>query len=154
MIELTPKTAHRYVRVTFDRLLRVADRLGDEGVNQRPHGEGTNAVAALIVHCCGVCEFWLGHVALGRDSDRDRASEFSTTATVAELRELVHETLAQVDRDLVALEAAPPSPHAAHREHLVDGDRSDASLVLHVIEELVQHLGHAELAADALLGRS
>jgi hypothetical protein len=27
----------------------------------------------------------------------------------------------------------------------------DASLVVHVIEELFQHLGHCELAADALL---
>lgn len=29
-------------------------------------------------------------------------------------------------------------------------DRSDGSVVLHVLEELFQHLGHAELAADAL----
>jgi len=154
VIELTPETAQRYVRLAFAQLLGVAERLGDDGVNQRPHGEGTNAVAALIVHCCGVCEFWLGHVGLNRESDRDRDAEFSATATIAELRQLVHATLAQVDRDLVALEAAPPSPHAAHREHLVDGDRSDASLVLHVIEELFQHLGHAELAADAVLARS
>ena len=154
MIELTPETSQRYVRLAFAQLLGVAERLGDEGVNQRPHGEGTNAVAALIVHCCGVCEFWLGHVGLSRDSDRDRDAEFSATATIAELRHLVHATLAQVDRDLVALETAPPSPHAGAREHLVDDDRSDASLVLHVIEELFQHLGHAQLGADAVLARS
>jgi len=150
MIELTPETAHRYVRVTFERLLGVADRLGDERVNQRPHGQGTNAVAALIVHCCGVCEFWLGHVALGRDSDRDREAEFSTTATIAELRQLVHRTVAQAGLDLVALESAPPLPHAGEREALAEGDPSDGALVLHVVEELCQHLGHAELAADAL----
>ena len=28
---------------------------------------------------------------------------------------------------------------------------TDASLVVHVLEELFQHLGHCELAADALL---
>jgi hypothetical protein len=28
---------------------------------------------------------------------------------------------------------------------------TDASLVLHVIEEVFQHLGHCEIAADALL---
>ena len=152
MIELTPETGQRYVRLAFDQLLGVADRLGDEGVNQRPHGEGTNAVAALIAHCCGVCEFWLGHVGLGRDSHRDREAEFSTEATVTELHQLVHATMAQVTQDLVALEAAPPSPNAGPREHLVDS--SDASLVLHVLEELFQHLGHAELAADAVLARS
>lgn len=31
------------------------------------------------------------------------------------------------------------------------GGTSDTSIVLHVLEELYQHLGHAELAADALL---
>lgn len=31
-------------------------------------------------------------------------------------------------------------------------DTSDASVVLHVVEELFQHLGHAELAAEALAG--
>jgi uncharacterized damage-inducible protein DinB len=154
MIELTPETAHRYVRLAFDRLLGVAERLGDARVNERPHGGDTNAVAALIVHCCGVCEFWLGHVGVGRDSDRDREAEFSTTASVAELRRLVDATVRQVEEDLVALESAPPSPHAGGREFLAEDDRSDASLVLHVLEELFQHLGHAELAADALLARS
>ena len=33
----------------------------------------------------------------------------------------------------------------------VDGDTSDASVVIHVLEEAFQHLGHMELAADALL---
>ena len=35
---------------------------------------------------------------------------------------------------------------------LLDGDTSDASVVLHVLEELYQHLGHIELTADALVG--
>jgi uncharacterized damage-inducible protein DinB len=151
-VDLTASTSTRYVRLAFGQLLDVAERLGDTRVNERPHGGSTNAVAALIVHCCGVCEFWLGHVGLGRASDRDRESEFSATANVEELHALVDATVLQVTRDLESLESAGPSPYAAPREHLVDGDRSDASLVVHVIEELFQHLGHAELAADALLG--
>ena len=154
MTQLSPATAQRYVGLAFEQLLGVADRLGDSHVNERPHGPDTNAVAALIVHCCGVCEFWLGHVGLGRETVRDRDAEFSTTASIAELRALVAATLEQVEHDLVTLEAAPPSPHAGAREHLVENDRSDASLVLHVIEELFQHLGHAELTADALLAPS
>jgi DinB superfamily len=152
MTELTPQTAHRYARLAFGRMLAVAERMGDDLVNIRPHGIGTNPVGALIVHCCGVCEFWLGHVALGRDSDRDREAEFTTTVSVAELRTLVESTVRQVELDLVDVDCSPPSPHAAGRELLADGDRSDGALVLHVLEELFQHLGHAELAADAILG--
>jgi hypothetical protein len=41
----------------------------------------------------------------------------------------------------------------AGRRPLYDGDTSDAAIVLHVLEECYQHLGHAELAADALTAR-
>jgi uncharacterized damage-inducible protein DinB len=148
-VKLDPGTAERYLRHAFGQMLVVADRLGDERVNVRPHGESTNAVAALVIHSCGVAEFWLGHVALGRASDRDRAAEFSSTATVAELHELVEATLARAADDLVALEAGR-GVDSEGRRHLLDGDTSDASVVVHVIEEAYQHLGHMELAADAL----
>ena len=36
-------------------------------------------------------------------------------------------------------------------QFVLAGGTSDTSIVLHVLEELYQHLGHAELAADALL---
>lgn len=48
------------------------------------------------------------------------------------------------------IDAGATSEFAADRQFLLDGDDSDASLVIHVIEELFQHLGHAELGADAL----
>jgi hypothetical protein len=149
-VEVAPDTAHRYARLAFTRMLAVADRMGDGLLNERPAGEHTNSVAALIVHCCGVCEFWLGHVGLGRESHRDRPAEFVAAATLAELHEMVEGTLAQVHADLLALEAAPASPHTGDRSFLADGDGSDGALVLHVLEELFQHLGHAELSADAL----
>ena len=151
LVELKADTALRYVRHAYAQLLAVADRLGDDRVNERPLGPSTNAVAALIFHCCGVAEFWLGHVGTGRPSTRDRDGEFSRTATVAELHAAVDASLRQIELDLAAIHAGTASKHAAGRQLLLDGDESDAALVLHVIEELYQHLGHAELAADALL---
>jgi uncharacterized damage-inducible protein DinB len=147
-MELTPSTALAYVELAFGQLREVAERLGDDKVSERPMGPHTNSVAALVTHCCGVCEFWLGHVGLGRPSHRDRDAEFEAVAAVDELRDRIDAALAQVEADLRALPVAAPSPNGRHRDHLVDP--SDASLVLHVIEELFQHLGHAELAADAL----
>jgi len=148
-VELPAATATAYVRHAFGQMLEVADRVGEPTINERPLGPQTNAVAALIVHCCGVAEFWLGHVALGRESRRDRDSEFSDTATLAELHELVDDTLARVIADVAALEAGEGRDEGG-RQFLLDGDTSDASVVLHVLEELFQHLGHMELAADAL----
>jgi hypothetical protein len=150
-VQLAPETAEIYVRWAYTQMLDVADRLDDAKVNVRPHGPETNTVTALIVHCCGVSEFWLGHVGLGRPTTRDRDGEFTQTATVAELHARVETTLAQISHDLRSLEAGEASAETeGGRELLQDGDRSDASLVLHVIEELYQHLGHMELTADAL----
>jgi uncharacterized damage-inducible protein DinB len=152
-MELERGTAELYMRHAFEQMLDVADRLGDTRVNDRPIGSDTNAVAALIIHSRAVAEFWIGHVALGRPSDRDRQSEFSTTATVAELHALVDETLAQLSEDLAAIDAGKAQPDRTGRQFLDGGDDSDGAIVLHVLRELYQHLGHMELAADALAVR-
>lgn len=134
-------------------MLDVADRVGDGRINERPHGPQTNSIAALIVHCCGVSEFWLGHVALGRADHRQREAEFSATATLSELRDLVEGALGQAITDCQSLDEGLGTDEGG-RQFLVDGDTSDASVVLHVLEELYQHLGHMELTADALLARA
>jgi len=152
-VELDAATAEAYLRRAFTELLDVAEELGDPKVNERPLGPTTNAVAALIVHCCGLTEFWLGHVGLGRASSRDRDSEFSATATVAELRRLVDATLRTVGDDLRRIEAGEAVAASELREFLPDAATSDGALVLHVLEELYQHLGHAELSADVLGAR-
>ena len=128
-MELERGTAERYLRHAFTQMLEVADRLGDEKVNQRPLGPQTNAVAALIIHCCGVTEFWLGHVGSGRASERERESEFDATATVAELHELVGTTLRQLSDDLDRIMGGTaPDTNRAGRVFLLDGDESDGSL--------------------------
>jgi Protein of unknown function (DUF664) len=152
-MELERGTAELYARHAFTQMLDVADRLGDEHVNDRPPGPDTNAVAALVIHCCGVAEFWIGHVALGRPSQRNREAEFSSTATVAELRAKVDATLMQLGEDLAAIDEGRVHPDRTGRQFLKDGDESDGAIVLHVLEELYQHLGHMELAADALMIR-
>jgi hypothetical protein len=38
------------------------------------------------------------------------------------------------------------------RDFMPGEDRTDGALVLHVLEELLQHLGHMEVTADALVG--
>lgn len=148
-MELSPATTSVYLRHAFTQMLAVADRLGDARLNERPLGPRTNAVGALIVHCCAVTEFWIGHVALGRPSTRDRSSEFSASTTLDEVHRLVDRTIAQALTDIEVLEAGGGRDEGG-RQFLPGADTSDAAVVLHVVEELYQHLGHMELAADAL----
>jgi uncharacterized damage-inducible protein DinB len=151
-VDLGAGTVETYVRHAIAQMHDVVDRLDDETVNRAPFPR-TNSVAALVVHCCGVGEFWLGHVGLGRASDRDRDSEFVATATRAELHARLDAAAGGIVGDVEALERGDASPvNAGGRQFLQDGDETDASLVVHVIEELHQHLGHMQLTADALLG--
>jgi hypothetical protein len=153
-MELAPGTTETYVRLAFTQMLTAVDQLGDARVNERPFGPETNSVAALVTHCCGVSEFWLGCVGLGRESTRVRAEEFIATATVAELHAMVETTQRQVIEDVRRLDAGEASPkHHAVRETLEDADVADGALVLHLLEELYQHLGHMQLTVDALESR-
>jgi|SRR4051794_671445 hypothetical protein len=149
-MDLDAPTAHTYLGGAFDQMLAVAARLGDDRINVRPAGPDTNTVAALVVHCCGVTEFWLGHVVLGRPSDRDRDAEFRVTATVAELGARVAATLRQAEADLAAIDRGEARPGHPARAELLAGIGSDVAVVLHVLEEVYQHLGQMELTADAL----
>ena len=88
------------------------------------------------------------------DSD---ATAIATARRSSRARPALGELREHGRRDLPPGRGRPPrpsrpvrdSPHSEGRAFL-DVDDTDASLVLHVIEELFQHLGHAELAADAL----
>ena len=149
-MDLTADTIRRYTAHAFDGMTRVLDRLDDETVNQRPSGWGTNSVAGLVVHCCELAPSWFLAPGLGRDSVRDREAEFTTTATVAELRQRIADTVTQIDSLVGEFVEGPTATGHDLRAFLPGGDRSDAAIVLHVFEELFQHLGHMEVTAEAL----
>lgn len=140
--------ATTYLAAAFDQLLEVAASTGDL-LNARPSGDDSNSVAALVVHCCAVCEFWLGHVALGRSSERDRDSEFAARADLEELTALVGDTVERATSDLAALAAGSGRPSELRR--FATGGGSDAAVVQFVLRELHVHLGHAEVTRDTLL---
>ena len=135
-----------YLEDALDHLLEVAERSGGR-LNATPF-EGTNSIGALVVHCCEVCEFWIGHIALGRESHRDRDAEFVHVAAMPELVERVARTRRQVRDDLEALAAGEGRP--SELRQFAIGGGSDESVVLYALKELQQHLGHAELTLDAL----
>jgi len=136
-----------YLDGALQALVEVAVRAGRH-LNVRPHGKGTNSVGALVVHCCAVCELWLGQVALGRPVHRDRDAEFAARTQLVRLEAWVEWTRERCRQDLAVLSTEPGRP--SELRALLPAGGSDRSLVLHVLRELHQHLGHAELTIDAL----
>lgn len=149
-MNLPPTTGMAYLRYAFAQMLRLVDALGDPLLNERPTRSDTNAVGALVLHCCAVGEFWLGHVALGRPSSRDRSAEFARHTTGLECHTTVAEALVQAEQDLHRLHEGAGSPHDARRR-LHGGVGDDDAVLLHVLEELFQHLGQMEVTTDVLL---
>ncbi len=153
MIALSADTIGHYLRHAFTGMERVLDRVDDATVNVRPPGWGTNSIAGLIVHCCELAPSWFATPGLGRETTRDRDSEFTATATVAELRARIATSCAAATA--LAAELSSASQTAIDhplRDFLPGSDHSDGALVVHVLEELFQHLGHMEVTADALGG--
>ena len=136
-----------YLDAALEAMVELAVRAGRH-LNVRPHGKGTNSVGALVVHCCGVCELWFGHVALGRAERRDRDAEFAARTQLVQLEAAVERTRIRSRDDLAALAAAPGGP--SELRDLLPAGGTDRALVLHVLRELHQHLGHMELTIDAL----
>lgn len=150
-------TAQWYVDTALARLLARADELvelgGDELLCRAPDLEGANSVFALITHCCGVMEHWGGEVIAGRAVNRDRASEFTATGSITQLEERVAAQLHRWRADLAALDAGESPRGPVERYEGEPEVITQGFVVLHVIEELFQHLGHVDLTVDLLRAR-
>lgn len=139
-----------------DRALKgmsaIVRELGDDLANTRPALPGANSPFALLTHCLGVIETWVGGFIVGRPITRDRDAEFLATGPVIGLLARADRVASQFHADL--LSADPASPLALVPPAEFEGpDRVlDCGAALqHVYEELAQHHGQMELMRDVIL---
>ena len=138
-----------YVDEALDGMVAIVTELGDELANERPDVPGANSPYATLTHCLGVMEYWGGHVAAGRDIERDREAEFRASGAVVPLIERVRRARAQLVADMAGLDAyAPPvNPPPDCPQPLT---ATQGGVLLHVYEELAQHRGQMEVGRDVL----
>src|SRR4051794_190717 len=90
----------------FDRMTAMAAALGDELVNAVPDLPGANSAYQIVVHCCGMLEWWSRTAILGLDVDRDRDAEFEARGTVAEMLARVGAVRTRFVADLARIDPA------------------------------------------------
>lgn len=136
----------------LDGMSSIVGGLGDDLANRKPSLEGANSPFALLTHCVGVVDYWVGHLIAGRETNRDRDSEFLAVGPVRPLLNEVAAVKAQLTEDVfqadpaAALLGTPPADFQGPDRELTQG-----GALQHVYEELAQHHGQMELMRDVIL---
>ncbi len=133
-------------------MMSIVAGLGDELANERPPLAGANSPFALLTHCLGVIDAWVGGFVSGRPVDRDRDAEFGARGDVSALLSTAADVRERFHHDLLAADPAKPL-RAQPPESFEGPDRElDTGAALqHVYEELAQHHGQMEQMRDLLL---
>lgn len=140
-----------YIDQALDAMVAIVVDLGDDDANARPDLPGANSPYVILTHCLGVMEYWGGHMIAGRAIERDRPAEFRATGPVTELAQRVAAARERLEEDMAAFDAlaAPANPPDPGDEQMPLG-RSQGGVLMHIYEELSQHLGHMELTRDII----
>lgn len=115
----------------LDALTDLVGAHDDDAANRRPDRPGANSLVAVLAHCCGTARRWSSTVNRGIPVPRDRDAEFNARMPVAATR---------LD--------APPVTVPPGREHFWTS--TCRGVLLHVLEELSQHLGQAETTRNEI----
>jgi len=141
-----------FVNRTLDQMVEILRQLGDEHASERPELPGANSAFGIVTHCLGVMTSWAGHLVAGREVVRDREAEFQATGDVESLVAKIDVARVQfrVDVDAAQLDAPLHFAVSPADAALPLGKRQGAALV-HIFEELAQHLGQMEITRDILV---
>lgn len=134
----------------LDAYAGIVRELGDPLVNATVPGvEGSNSAFALVSHVVGVMGRWARTVNRGIVVPRDRDAEFAASGSVDEAIALLEAGRVRLHEDVRAADlGAPPSnPPSDHEDEYA----TQGEVLMHVYEELAQHLGQLEVGRDVLL---
>jgi uncharacterized damage-inducible protein DinB len=141
-----------FVDTALDVMAIIVGELGDELANRRPDLDGANSPYVILTHCLGVMEYWGGATVADRAITRDRQSEFTARGDVEGLLRRTAEARQRLEADLSGLDAmAAPSNVQRDPHDVVPYTETKGSVLVHILEELFQHLGQMELTRDLLL---
>ena len=139
----------------FDGMAEIVEKLGDDFANRTPSLPGANSPYALLTHCIGVSDFWGGYLVNGRQIERDRAAEFTSSGPVAPLLQRTIEAKVRLAEYVAGADLRAPlrdKPPAAFQGP--EDDLTQAGALQHIYEELTQHHGQMEILRDLILAEA
>jgi uncharacterized damage-inducible protein DinB len=140
-----------FAELALGEMTRIVAELGDDLANRCPPVAYANSPYAILTHCLGVMEYWAGATVAGRSIERDRAAEFTAHGDVATLCQRAEEARKRLRHDLSGLDPwSTPGSVRPNPADPVPYSVTKGAVLLHVLEELFQHLGQMEITRDML----
>jgi len=141
-----------FIDLALRNMGRIVEELGDDLSNRRPPFRDANSPYVILAHCLGVVEYWGGATVAGRAVRRDRDAEFTASGDVAGLLRRAEHTRRRLREDLVGLDSgAEPLNVRRDPADPVPYTETKGAVLVHLVEELFQHLGQMEITRDALV---
>jgi uncharacterized damage-inducible protein DinB len=128
---------------SYSLLAKTLEGLPREALDWVP-GQDMNSLCVLVVHTAGAERYWVGNVAMGESSGRDRAAEFSAKGWDEDaLKKRLDETLAYTRQAVARLTLEDlDKPCISPR----DGRQTTIGWALmHALEHTSLHLGYAQI---------
>jgi len=153
-VEIAQDAYLLFVNRAIDGMVAIVGELGDPLASAQPELPGANSPQVILQHCLAVLDYWGGHVVAGRDVHRDRTAEFRASGTVSALISAAAAARQQFADDLATAEPGAP----VRRPPLASTWQgpelpTQGHALLHILAELAQHHGQAELTRDILRER-
>lgn len=136
----------RFCLLKLDEMIDAVAAMDDATANAVPDLPGSNSAYQLLTHCLGMARQWTREDVLGEPTGRDRDAEFEASGPVAELVARARVQREELAADLARIEEGMPVPGRPGRQEFWGA--SAHGILLHVFEELCQHLGHLEITRD------
>ena len=157
-MQIDPDDFLYFINCALDGMVRIVEELGDGRVNLRPDFPGANSPYAILYHCVGCTNFWIGGLIAGRQVTRDRDAEFQAQGTVADIRQAVVALKNQLQKDITNVQGDQLLAHPDALLPLQAGTTQQGirnwrqgKAVIHAYEELSQHHGQMEITRDILM---
>lgn len=140
-----------FAELALGEMIRIVADLGDDVANRRPPLPGANSPYVILTHCLGVLEYWAGATVAGRTIERDRDAEFTADGDVGSLCQRAEAARRRLRGDLTGLDSwANPGSVRRDPADPVPYSETKGAVLLHILEELFQHLGQMEITRDLL----
>jgi hypothetical protein len=122
-------------------------------LNRRPAGDGTNCLAVLATHALGSTRSWLSLATGSTLPERDRDAEFLVVVRDADAFIRDVDSMSERCRSLLAGDPSYDGSRvgtAPWRTYGADQPVTAAWALLHALEHLREHVGHAQLTRDVI----